>query len=225
MSIRFSASSRTFSVSAFDRRSSSPFLSGFFAMSHTLADTTEMNRSLGQALAVWQHVETSLYVLAHCLIGTDHKTSSILFFHIESARAKVSLTNKLCELSLEQSAYQRHWIPIKKDLNAAVDIRNALAHFEISAIDPRQTRRKDGSQSKCPLILSSNAHDEGSVRDGTVKCLFVEDLHETTTWYKKLSREILILVANHVPDWQQRSATLPQNTRRLIAIIQSEPAP
>lgn len=178
----------------------------------------EMHRSIGHALAHWQYVETGLYLVTHCLLDTKHELSSIMFFHIESARSKLSVTDKLCKQCFKQSTYQRHWLPLKKDINPAIDIRNALAHFDVSGVDPAKTKRKSGAPTAFPLMLTPNSHDESAVRsDGSVKALYVEDLHETSAWFRSQARGLLEFVSTHIPDWQPRTASLPPETQRLIA--------
>lgn len=195
-------------------------------MTATLSDVKEFHRSIGHALAHWQYVETGLYITFHCLLEAKHELSSTVFFHIESARSKISITDKICKACLAQNTYQRHWLPIKKDANAAVDIRNALAHFELQRIDPSTFRSSTGKTTTCPIILSPNAHNESAVQDdGSVKALFLEDLHETSQWFRQIALDLLGLVAAHVPDWPQRATGLPPATRRLIAAIQSETTP
>jgi len=195
-------------------------------MTATLSDIKEFHRSVGHALAHWQYVETGLYVTFHAMLEAKHELSAAVFFHIESARSKVSLTNKLCQSCLAPDTYQRHWLPIKKEANAAVDIRNALAHFELQGIDPATFRSSTGKTTKCPIILSPNAHDESAVaNDGNVKALFLEYIHGSSAWCRQIARDLLGFVAPHVPDWQQRSTSLPPRTRHLIAAIQSDLSP
>lgn len=186
----------------------------------------EMHRSVGHALTHWQYVETGLYLVTHCLLDIKHDLASTVFFHIESARSKVSLTDKLCKRCLKQSTYQNKWVPLKKDIGHAVDIRNALAHFDLSGIDPKKVKRKDGSRTAYPLVLTPNSHDESAVQsDGGIKALYVEDLHETSEWFRTLARGLLAFVPAHIPDWQRRTASLPLKTRRLIETIRSDLTP
>lgn len=195
-------------------------------MTASLSDIKEFHRSIGHALAHWQYVETGLYITFHCLLEARHELSSAVFFHIESARSTVSITNKLCKACLKQDTYQRHWLPIKKDANSAVDIRNALAHFELQGVNVQTFKSSTGRTTASPIILSPNTHDESaSLDDGSVKALFLEDLHETSTWFRQIARDLLVFVATQVPDWQQRSTSLPPATRRLIAAIQSDTIP
>ena len=47
--------------------------------------------AIGRATARWQHVEAGLFVLAHAIMQTDYKYSSVVFLHIQSADSKVKL--------------------------------------------------------------------------------------------------------------------------------------
>ncbi len=194
-------------------------------MVHKLKFVSEFHRAVGHALTKWQYVETGLYILSHCLMGTKHQHSSTVFFHIESARSKLSLTDKLCKLELQPDLYQRHWRPLKKDINAANDIRNGLAHFDTAFIDPDELKRSTGEVTAYPIMLCPNSHDATATPDGNVRALFVETLHETADEFHALAQRLLEFVPAHIPDWQQRTESLPQETRQLLASIGSENPP
>ena len=40
--------------------------------------------AIGRATARWQHVEAGLFVLAHAIMQTDYKYSSVVFLHIQN---------------------------------------------------------------------------------------------------------------------------------------------
>ena len=63
--------------------------------------------AIGRATARWQHVEAGLFVLAHAIMQTDYKYSSVVFLHIQSAASKVKLVDRLCPRSLVPS---RMWL-------------------------------------------------------------------------------------------------------------------
>jgi hypothetical protein len=197
-------------------------------MAINVRSLAEFHRSVGHALTRWQLVETGLYLVTHCLLGTDHQRSALVFFHIESARTKVSVTDKLCKLCLPPKTYQKHWRPIKTEIGKAVDIRNALAHFDVSFIDLDELRRttKREPLTKHPIMLTPNSHDISALRDdGTFKGLYVETLQKTAEWFHRLALDLNQFVPAHIPDWQQQAASLPPETRHLLETIQSGKSP
>lgn len=193
-------------------------------MVHKLKFVSEFHRAVGHALTRWQYVETGLYILSHCLMGTKHQHSSTVFFHIESARSKLSLTDKLCKLELSQDAYQRHWRPLKKDINAANDVRNGLAHFDVAFLDPDEIKNT-GQTTAYPIMLCPNSHDETASPDGRSKALFVETLQKTAVEFHELTQRLLEFVPAHIPDWQLRTKSLPQETQQILASIGSANPP
>lgn len=194
---------------------------GAFAMIANNPHFRELHRALGHALARWQHVESAMYVVAHCLMETRHDIASAVFFHIESARSKLNLTNKLCKIGLAQDAYQRHWVPLKKQLGDAIEVRNALAHFDTAALDPKALTGEQAIETAYPVILSPNFIDDSAVAANGVKSLRVEDIQEAAAEFLQLARALLELAALQIPDWPQRSRSLPPELQHLLSSIQS----
>jgi hypothetical protein len=187
-------------------------------MTATPQQFDELHRALGQALVKWQHVETGLYIVTHCLLETKHELSSTVFFHIQSTVSKLSLADKLCKGCITQDDYQNHWRPMKKEIGAATEIRNGLAHFDLSVTDTSQLKRKTAY----PLILSPNLYDESAKgQNGQVKALFVEDIQQTATWFQKLAQQLVEFVPACIPQWENRTTTLPQEIQRLLVTVQS----
>jgi hypothetical protein len=87
-------------------------------------------RAVGKASASWQHIEASLFILAHAIMQTDYQYSSIVFFLIRSADSKVKLVDRLCHAHFDKTIIKKEWTPLLKDLNSAVEIRNSIAHWE-----------------------------------------------------------------------------------------------
>jgi hypothetical protein len=90
--------------------------------------------AIGRAIARWQHVEAGLFVLAHAVMQTDYKYSSVVFFHIKSADSKVELVDRLCRAHFDKTIIKNEWTALLKDLNAAVAFRNSIAHWEANFI-------------------------------------------------------------------------------------------
>jgi hypothetical protein len=115
--IRFNAPRGVCSM-VFDPKSTDPFFAAF-----------------GRAMARWQDIETGLYILIHALLGTEPRVTSILFFHINSAKTKLSLCDRLCAEKLKESM-KKDWRSLSKQVTEALESRNKLAHFEMSWIIP-----------------------------------------------------------------------------------------
>src|ERR1700690_3957042 len=90
----------------------------------------EFHRTVGRALTTWQDAETVLFLLAHCILKTDYKLSSIVFFQIRSADNKLKLVEALCEKGLPKKAYDK-WTPLRKELSDCLGKRNFVAHGEV----------------------------------------------------------------------------------------------
>ena len=90
--------------------------------------------AIGRATARWQHVEAGLFVLAHAIMQTDYKYSSVVFLHIQSAASKVKLVDRLCHAHFDKTIIKNEWTPLLKDLNSAVAVRNSIAHWEANFI-------------------------------------------------------------------------------------------
>lgn len=187
-----------------------------------LPEVRLMHLHVGRAITRWQYVETGLYIVAHCMLDTGHREASIAFFHVDSARSKVSLTDKLCRAVLPQATYQSAWLPLKKNINAAVDIRNGLAHFDVMLLPPEAMPDLKG-QTEYPIALTINSH---APTDGTdIKALFSEQVREASEEFRRLAEALLRFVPDHIPDWQRRAARLPQETLQVLLNHESKATP
>lgn len=174
------------------------------------------HKAIGEALANWQHVETSLYILFHCLPGTTYENSSLVFFHIKSAENRLSLIDKLCLQHLSQRTYGNEWKDLKTRIRRFIEARNGIAHFEITGVQledmpkPRHTNY--------PIIISPNHLDVSASHSGMVKTLFVETLIELSAVLAIASQRIVQFSVDHVPNWQQHATSLPQSLQLALGI-------
>jgi hypothetical protein len=82
----------------------------------------------GLAMARWQYVETALYFIVHCVMGTTEEISSLVFFRIRSAETKIALAN---DMVLDRLPSARdNWNALRKRLKDDLEARNRFAHFE-----------------------------------------------------------------------------------------------
>jgi hypothetical protein len=75
--------------------------------------------AIGRTTARWQHVEAGLFVLAHAIMQTDYKYSSVVFLHIQNTDSKVKLVDRLCRAHFDKTIIKNEWTPLLKDLNSA----------------------------------------------------------------------------------------------------------
>ncbi len=181
----------------------------------------EMERAIGHAMARWQMVETALYVLAHCLMGTTREVSSIAFFHIKSAESKFGFVDKLCANRLPQAAYQSKWIPLRKESHELVRGRNALAHFEVNWVDADEAKGK----SLFPIALNTHHLDTHATRDGKADGLYVEGVLQCAEAFADYAKRLIAFAGSNVPDWQRSVESLPPNLQQFLELIRKKASP
>ena len=94
-------------------------------------DDKRMFMGLGLGLVRWQYIESGLFLIAAGLIETNSKSTSLAFFEIKNASNKLEFVDRLIYHKLSQWTRTRAWKPIADEITAAIDFRNALAHFEV----------------------------------------------------------------------------------------------
>ena len=82
----------------------------------------------GVALAQWQSIEWMLFLIVHAILKTQPDYSSIVFFHIQSPNAKITLVDKLVRAAVPKEIIEKDWKPLLKRMRSATDDRNKLAH-------------------------------------------------------------------------------------------------
>jgi hypothetical protein len=168
-----------------------------------------IHKTLGRSLERWQHVETALYVLTHCLMGTSHATSSIVFFHIKSAENRLSLIDKLCLQHLKQRAYGGNWKDLRTLIADHIKLRNGIAHFELSGL--KMSKLPTPAPTKFPIVISAHQLDVDAHHSGAGKGLYLESIEATGTEFTELANNIARFTCDHVPHWRQHVTSLPRN--------------
>lgn len=135
--------------------------------------------ALGRTIAQWQHVETALYHIAHCALGTTDELSSLVFYRTQGARARIDLVSDMLQ-ECRPSAHGMQWLPLRKRLNEAVEASNRLAHFEMFT-DPR-----DGS-----VVLSELHHAIKSRRKETVVSYRATHIDIAAQEFLDLARDLM----------------------------------
>lgn len=95
-------------------------------------------QAMGRSMGRWQYVETSMFILAHAIMGTDYKYSSAVFYLLKGADMKLQLLSRLCEAHFEDAVLKTEWNLLRKEIKSAIGFRNGLAHFEVSYMPDRK---------------------------------------------------------------------------------------
>jgi hypothetical protein len=176
-------------------------------------------RGLGRALARWQHVEAGMFLLSHAIFGTDYKFSSTAFYMLKGANMKLDLLDRLCQAHFSSDIITNEWKPTLKELRAALDFRNGLAHFEVNYItDPAVLKNGDP-----PVGLSPHHLDVRESAKPTVRLATVTDLNQAAELYLRLSRHLFGMVQRHFPLEKLRSTHLPPPILQFLATAQTHP--
>jgi hypothetical protein len=168
--------------------------------------------AVGRATARWQHVEAGLFVLAHAIMQTDYKYSSVVFLHIQSAASKVKLVDRLCHAHFDKTIIKNEWTPLLKDLNSAVAVRNSIAHWEanfildVSVLEPWES----------PIALTPHHLDVRAQAD--TRGATTNTLNQTAEGFLALANRLLRFVAPHFSDKALRATNLP---RRLLLYLEN----
>jgi hypothetical protein len=159
----------------------------------------EMHRALGKALMRWQYVETGLYIVAHGLMETSHKISSLAFFQIKSAENKHEFVDRMIFARLSQRQRVSFWTPISKEIGEAIAFRNYLAHFEIFCLDEKSMGAMM-PPTKYPVALSSHHLDEHKHRHGgMIKALSVELIEYNSEELRRITYALIYFAIDHIP--------------------------
>jgi len=173
-------------------------------------------RAIGKATVRWQHVEAGLFVLTHAILGTDNKFSSVVFFHIQSADAKVQLVDRLCRAYFDEGIVDE-WGEIHKDLRDALPFRNAMAHWEANfIIDPSFLELGEP-----PIALTRHHLDIRSEADTRV--LSTSTATEVADEYLVLAGRLLRFVAAHFSIEKLRATHLQPRLLQYLENIQTDP--
>jgi hypothetical protein len=182
----------------------------------------ELHRALGHALTNWQYVETGMFVLAHAMLGTDYPRTSAVFFHIQSASSKLQLIDKLLRLEFDDKWIKDNWQKgIRNEITRTIDVRNGLAHFEAVLLNPKDS----AEMTKFPAAIMPHRLDVLAERDGQIKGLFVETLHETAEACLRTARRQIVFGSTSLPRWTPQLERLPPDLRRVLEEIRTSPEP
>lgn len=180
-----------------------------------------LHKVLGHALLRFQYVETAMFQIGHCLMGTEYEVSSLIFFHSKSAENKLSLLDRLLKYKLKQHSITKHWIPIKKEIEDIIEFRNVLAHFEIIWT----IRSEMKPPSAYNYAISDHHLNEFARRSGNIRGLSIESIEKYSQKTRELSYKLIYFLFDYVPSSQQGIATLPAETRAHLHSLRVEARP
>lgn len=181
-------------------------------------DRDELFKALGAAMTSWQHIETGLYVIAHCILGTDQKLSAIAFFHIKSGETKLTLVDKLCAVGIPPKAYEEVWKPLRKAISGHLTTRNHMAHYEASWFDLPSAQ----GTTEYSIMISAHHLQPEPQKSTMVTVLFVEELRALATTYNDTMRDLLRFAVKHCPEWPRHAASLPPRLQQALQTFHSE---
>jgi hypothetical protein len=167
-------------------------------------------RSLGRAMARWQHVEAGLFLVAHAILATDFRYSSTVFFMINSADRKLRLVTNLCKLYFDDGVFSSTWKPMAKEVEAAIKFRNGLAHFEANYItDP--SRLEPGEP---PIVLA--AHHLDFSRRGSSDAASTNRMNHAADEFLLITNTLVDFVAKQFLPSRIQMEGLPEQIAALL---------
>lgn len=176
-------------------------------------------QAMGRAMGRWQYVETSMFILAHAIMGTDYKYSSAAFYLLKGADMKLQLLSRLCEAHFSEDILKAEWNPLRKDIKSAIGFRNGLAHFEVSYMQNRQFLGPYDP----PVILSSHHLDAKASGGPTVTAANTSELNQAAAEWLILSRRLLHFVRHHFALETLLATQLPHQWQQLLSSILDNP--
>jgi hypothetical protein len=88
-------------------------------------------QALGYAVTEWQHVEKSLCdVFSKVSSCQDADVAAAIYYSPRDFSVKLEQTHCAARLSLTDPSLLAEWIPLRKAIQEASELRNALAHFQ-----------------------------------------------------------------------------------------------
>lgn len=192
-----------------ERSSSEPF--------RHLPQIQETYLRLGQAVAAWQAVETSIFVAFHVALGASFKNSSLIFFHMRSIDVKFALLRKMVEEQTSQKIFNDHWRSLEKRAENQIRVRNALVHFEL--IESDLEFKPLGDITKSPLVLTSHHLDHYAMRSGNQPLLPLETIRVLPGQFFRLADDICRFAASNMPAWESQIALLPEDLSNKLKLL------
>jgi hypothetical protein len=173
-------------------------------------------RAIGKAIVRWQHIEVSLFVLMHAILGTDSKLSSVVFFHIQSPDSKIQIIDRLCRSYFDEKII-REWEEIHKDLRAGLIFRNAMGHWEPNFItDPSLLEPGE------PPIALTRSHLDVR-RQADTRGVTTQTAIQVAEEYFALAMRVMRFVARHFSIDRLHATHLQPRLLRYLENIQKSP--
>ena len=96
------------------------------------SDPTPLHQAIGGALTRWQEVENALYKVFRRVSGCpDEDVASAIFYSPHAFSEKLKCTHNAARFAIKDEVLLADWSKLRKRMNDASQIRNALAHFSL----------------------------------------------------------------------------------------------
>jgi hypothetical protein len=185
------------------------------AQSEALEEMPGFFEAVGEAMANWQNLETSMFAALHALLKTDYRTSALVFFHIRSADSKLELLSKLVNANVGKEGKDR-WKGMYKGLKDARTVRDSLAHFEIRFVsNPPNSRH---FPVLAPHSLDYHVYE---IKQGNVRLYTKETLVKFGDGFMGAAHDVIRFSAAHIPMWRAQLARLPSWLRRRLERVEA----
>jgi hypothetical protein len=181
--------------------------------------------AMGQTITRWQFTETGMFLLAHAIMGAEYKYTSVAFFRLKGADAKMQLLDELCEAHFSVSIIETEWRPLRTQLRECIRFRNSLAHFEINYVRDR----KYVPEGDPPVVLSPHHLDARSYGQPEVRAVNLTELKQMGENYRAVTNSLISLVRRHFSLEKLLATYLPPHWQQFLATghtpLQAKPPP
>jgi hypothetical protein len=97
------------------------------------SQTPAFYRAIGHAITTWQSVEVELCsVFCNVSTARDPKVGAAIFFSAHDFSDKLNMTRLAARITLMDTPLLKEFLTLRKGMINASELRNALAHFQMS---------------------------------------------------------------------------------------------
>ena len=154
-----------------------------------------------------------MFLLAHAIMGSDYKYTSIAFFRLKGADTKMQFLEELCEAHFSEPVMEKEWRPLRIQLRECIKFRNSLAHFEINYVrDQKYIPEGDP-----PVVLTPHHMDVMSSGKPQVRAVNLTELNQMGENYRAVARNLIAVVQRHFSLETLRATHLPPAWLRFLA--------
>jgi hypothetical protein len=97
------------------------------------SQTPAFYRAIGHAITTWQSVEVELCsVFCNVSTARDPNVGAAIFFSAQDFSDKLNMTRSAARITLRETPLLEEFLTLRKRMINASELRNALAHFQMS---------------------------------------------------------------------------------------------